>query len=231
MFRGVCGYCYGAAGCWVRKEGVDELKDGVAVLKICITCLLAAACPVELAATTPETRRNPAVRPASPSMPHPRAYLRTPPHTQHANRESHQWCSGSEVEMEQGGSKSHLSSYERRPGRWRRRTPPARDARQDGQDGLGDGANEHRSRRVAHCRIVRQHIRLKIPGRSPADVAQLLLPQHLVLHRCDLDHLEKTPATTSLAASLSALSCAPPANTRRTREGGRKGILSAQPPD
>ena len=32
---------------------------------------------LELATTTPETRRNPAVRPASPSLPHPRAYLRT----------------------------------------------------------------------------------------------------------------------------------------------------------
>ena len=55
--------------------------------------------------------------------------------------------------------------------------------------------------------------------------------QHLDLHRHDLDHLEKTPATTSLAASLSALDYQPPANTRRARQGGRKGILSAQPPD
>ena len=231
MFRGVCGYCYGAAGCWVRKEGVDELKDGVAVLKICITCLLAAACPVELATTTPETRRNPAVRPASPSMPHPRAYLRACTHARKTTLFPPPNASGGGLYRNRKVKKSTSRHAEAPPRRRRRRTPPARDARQDGQDGLGDGANEHRSRRVAHCRIVRQHIRLKIPGRSPADVAQLLLPQHLVLHRCDLDHLEKTPATTSLAASLSALSCAPPANTRRTREGGRKGILSAQPPD
>ena len=76
-----------------------------------------------------------------------------------------------------------------------------------------------------------QQFRLKIRGRSPADVAQRLLLQHLNLNRRDVDRLEKTPATTSLAASLSALSCKPPANTRRAREGGWKGILDAQTPD
>ena len=108
---------------------------------------------------------------------------------------------------------------------------PARDARQDGLDGRVDGADEHRSRQAAHRRIDRQHIRLKIRGRSPTGVAQLLLLQHLDLNRRDVDRLEKSPATTSLAAALSALACQPPANTRRARQGGRKGILSAQPPD
>ena len=75
-------------------------------------------------------------------------------------------------------------------------------------------------RRAAHRRIVRQHIRLKIRGRSPADVAQRLLLQHLLLHRRDLDLLEMTPATTPLRASLSALACRPPTNTRGAREGG-----------
>ena len=64
-----------------------------------------------------------------------------------------------------------------------------------------------------------------------ADVAQLLLLQHLDLNRRDVDHLEKTPATTSLAASLSALACKPPANTLHARQVGWKGILDAQPPD
>ena len=114
---------------------------------------------------------------------------------------------------------------------WRRRTPPARDARQDGLDCRGDGADEHRSRRAAHRRIVRQQIRLKIRGRSSAGVVRRLLLQHLDLNRHDVDHLEKTPATTSLAASLSALACEQPTNTRRARQGGWKGILSAQPPD
>ena len=116
--------------------------------------------------------------------------------------------------------KSTSRHAEAPPRRRRRRTPPARDARQDGQDGRVDGANEHRSRRVAHCQIVRQRILLKIAGRSPADVAQRLLLQHFDLHRRDVDPLEKTPATTPLAASLSALSCKPPANTRRAREVG-----------
>jgi hypothetical protein len=55
-FWRLCGYFYGAAGCWVRKEGLDELKNGIAVLKICIMCHLTAACFVEPAATTPKTR-------------------------------------------------------------------------------------------------------------------------------------------------------------------------------
>ena len=72
-------------------------------------------------------------------------------------------------------------------------------SRQDGLDGRVDGADEHRSRRVAHCRIARQHVRLKIPPISTADVVQLLLLQHLVLRSRDLDRLEMKPATTSLA--------------------------------
>ena len=86
--------------------------------------------------------------------------------------------------------------HERRHVEKSRRTPPARDARQDGLDCRGDGADEHRSRRAAHRRIVRQYIRLKIRGRSPAEVAPLLLLRHLDLNRRDVDRVEKTPATT-----------------------------------
>ena len=98
--------------------------------------------------------------------------------------------------MGQGGGNSHLSSCGSSSTQWRRRTPPARDARQDGLDGRGDGADEHRSRRAAHRRIVRQRIRLKIRGRSPADVVPLLLLQHLDLHRRDVrvDRTGKLPA-------------------------------------
>ena len=52
--------------------------------------------------------------------------------------------------------------------------------------------------------MVRQRIRLKIPGRSPADVVQHLLHQHLVARRRDLGDLEKTAATTSRPPSVSA---------------------------
>jgi hypothetical protein len=70
------------------------------------------------------------------------------------------------------------------------------------------------------CACVRQHIRLMIRGRSPVDVVRHPLLQHLLLDRRDLDDLEMTPATTPLAASLSALACRPPTNTRGAREGG-----------
>ena len=75
-------------------------------------------------------------------------------------------------------------------------------------------------RRAARRPMARQHIRLMIRGRSPVDVVRHLLLQHLLLDRRDLDHLEMTPGTTPLAASLSALACRPPANTRGAREGG-----------
>jgi len=111
-------------------------------------------------------------------------------------------------------------------------------SRQDGLDGRVDGADEHRSRRVAHCRIARQHVRLKISPRSTADVAQLLLLQHLVLRSRDLDRLEMKPATTSLAPLfLRPLTCKQPkphsepqrgANEQQIRTAaGLNGVLRA----
>lgn len=79
--------------------------------------------------------------------------------------------------------------------------------------------------------MVRQRIRLKIPGRRPADVVQHLLDQHLVVRRRNLGDLEKTPSTTSLAPSVCAL---PPANSRNhtaTRVGRQTDCQGAQQPD
>eukprot|EP01043_Picozoa_sp_COSAG02_P031783 COSAG02_NODE_2090_length_9866_cov_9.396642_8_plen_73_part_00 len=52
--------------------------------------------------------------------------------------------------MEQGRGKSHLSSAVSAPCRRRRRTPPDRDGRQNGQEGQVDGADEHRPRQATH---------------------------------------------------------------------------------
>ena len=189
------------------------------------------SCAAKVAAKSPETRRNPPAAPTTPSHSHARTSLITYTCARHAGSNKHQTQTGGEVGKSRVVAIATYPPAVAPPCPWRRRTPPARDARQDGQDGRGDGADEHRSRGATHRRMARQRIRLKIRGRSPADVAQLLLPQHLVLHRRDLDHLEKTPATTPLAASLSALACAPTANTRRAREGGCTCILEAQTPD
>ena len=179
----------------------------------------------------PRNTRNPADSPASLSWSH-HAPFSAPTHVRNTQAENR--ISGTAAVKLRWDRAVAIATYPPAvapPCPWRRRTPPARDARQDDQDGRVDGADEHRSRRVAHCQIVRQRIRLKIRGRSPADVAQHLLLQHLDINRRDVDRLEKTPATTSLAASLSALACKPPANTSRARQGGWKGILDAQTPD
>ena len=47
--------------------------------------------------------------------------------------------------MEQDGGKSHLSSAVSAPYRWPRRSHPTRQARQDGLDVYGEGADDHRS--------------------------------------------------------------------------------------
>jgi hypothetical protein len=52
-------------------------------------------------------------------------------------------------------------------------------------------------------------------------VAQHLLLQYLVVLRRDVGGLEKTPSKTPLALSVLALTCAPSANTTRTRAGTR----------
>jgi hypothetical protein len=85
-----------------------------------------------------------------------------------------------------------------------RRSPPTRQARQDGLDAQGDGAHRHRSGRVTHGQKVQKEIRLPCPGRCPGDVVQHLLHQHLVVRRRDLGDLEKSPITTSVDPSASA---------------------------
>ena len=169
----------------------------------------------------PRNTRNPPDSPASLSWSH-HAPFSAPTHVRNTQAENR--ISGTAAVKLRWDKAVAIATYPPAvapPCPWRRRNPPDGDARQDGLDGRGDGADEHRSGRAAHRRIYRQRIRLKIRGRSPADVAQLLLPQHLDLNRHDVDHLEKTPATTSLAASLSALACKPPANTRRAHQGGQ----------
>ena len=65
--------------------------------------------------------------------------------------------------------------------------------------------------RSTHCRTVQQQADPFRIGRCPAGVVERLLHQHLVVRRRDLGDLEKTPTTTSLAPSVSAL---PPANSQ-----------------
>ena len=79
--------------------------------------------------------------------------------------------------------------------------------------------------------MARQHIRLKNRGRSPADVAQHLLHQHLVLRSRDLDELEKTPATTPRPPSVSAPCPADSQNHTASRSGAHTDSRSAQQPD
>ena len=59
--------------------------------------------------------------------------------------------------------KSTSRHAEAPPCRWRRQTPPARDARQDGLDGRVDGADEHWSRRAARRPIARQQAIFRTP--------------------------------------------------------------------
>ena len=72
---------------------------------------------------------------------------------------------------------------------------------------------------------------MNIRGRSPADVAQLLLLQHLDLHRRDLDRLEMTPTTTSRPPSVSAPSPATNQNHTASRSDSQTDSRSAQQPD
>jgi hypothetical protein len=65
--------------------------------------------------------------------------------------------------MEQGGGNSHLSSTVSAPCRWRRRTPPGREARQGGRDGREDGADEQRPSQPAHRQLHLKHLDLSDP--------------------------------------------------------------------
>ena len=47
VFSEVCGHFYVAAGRWSAKRRLAESKDGVAVLKICISCHIHQPSPVE----------------------------------------------------------------------------------------------------------------------------------------------------------------------------------------
>jgi hypothetical protein len=47
VFSEVCGHLYVAAGLWSAKQRLGEFEDGVAVLKICISCHIHQPSPVE----------------------------------------------------------------------------------------------------------------------------------------------------------------------------------------
>ena len=81
-----------------------------------------------------------------------------------------------------------------------------------------------------HCRAAPQHADSFRIRRSPAGVVQHLLPRHLVVRRRDLGDLEKTPATTLLAPSVSALAPADSQNNTATRAGMQTDCQDAQQP-
>ena len=71
------------------------------------------------------------------------------------------------------------------------RCPPAPQARQDGEDVRGEGADEHRSGRVTHCQKVQKMVRLPCPGRCPDDAVERLVHQHPVVRGAEIRLLER----------------------------------------
>jgi hypothetical protein len=99
----------------------------------------------------------------------------------------------------------------------------ARQARQDGRDVQGDGADEHRS---VEPYIARNISKASICSRTPVEVQPALLGASSISILSAIVaisvHSKRRPPRSPLALSVLALSCAPSANTTRTR-GRRSG--------
>jgi hypothetical protein len=96
VFSEVCGHFYVAAGLWSAKRRLAESKDGVAVLKFCISCHIHQPSPVE---ATTSSQLGYILRLHSKAMPMAlwHVSLLSCAHATKGTRTKGQWCLSDEV--------------------------------------------------------------------------------------------------------------------------------------
>jgi len=95
VLEAICGYLHGTASWTAAKRGLDEDWRVAVELKNCISCHPSSSSPIQVAAITLETRRNPPVVPAAPSPSHACPYLRPCAHARKTARQTaHDACKG-----------------------------------------------------------------------------------------------------------------------------------------